>query len=329
MKIKMVQGILNVLIFIAVVVLVFVIGYPQYKELQPSHIRIGVDNSYGSLPFYAAKLDTSRKYFELEKINPEFIATNRDPLEAVKKGTVDIASVPWYDLLLSAGMNGDTVKVIGSLELRAVSDAVIIPKKSTKIKSWKDLNGKRLGCLVADEYLLNLMLPLMAQDNVKKIVKVPLKPDELTGAIKDNKADALFLLDPYRSYMINQGDTVLYEGLIDRYIMNDFPYLAIVMRKGFLKTDIRAATRMKNALDAAIGFLRVHPEIGKSTIVKINDWSCDGALLFNIKMPEYQRLIEIDIKHVEELQTLMVKAGTGSCGIRPQDLLFEKTDFTK
>ncbi len=326
MNIRATETILNILIFIALLVLIFVVGYPQYKESQPVTIRIGVDKSLGALPFYVAEMDTSRRYFALEKIKPEFIPVTSNPLEELKNNKYDIVAVPWYYLLLSPSINGDTAKAICSIELKAISDAFIIPK-NTKMKFLKDLNNKRVGYLAQDEYILDLILPTLEFE--KLVNKVLLQPEEITTALIDKKVDALYLLEPYRSYMLHHGDTILAEGFIYRNIMTTLPYLAIVMRKNFVKENNRAAFRMKNALDGVLGFLKVHPEVGKAVLVKIKEWTPDEVLLSNIRLPEYLRLTEVDLKNIENYQSWLVRKGYGTCGIKPQEFFFEKKDFKR
>ncbi|MEO0215801.1 MAG: ABC transporter substrate-binding protein [candidate division WOR-3 bacterium] len=326
MSVRATERILNVLIFIGFVVLLFVVGYPQYKEAQPVHIRFGVDKFYGALPFYVAKLDTTRRYFEIERIVPEFIDVGENPLEELKSGKFDIVAVPWYYLLLYPGSDGDTVKAICSIELKAISDAIIIPR-NTKIKFLKDLNNKRIGLLKKDEYLFDLILPELGFEKLTKVNKVILQPEELSTAFTEKKVDALYLLEPHRSFFLHQGDTVLAEGFIYKYIMTPTPYLAIVMRKSFVKENRTAAFRLKNAIDGVLGFLRVHPEVGKSVLIRINDWPQDEVLVSNIRMPEYNRLTEVDFKNVENYQSFLVRRGIGTCGMKPQEFFFEKTDF--
>uniref|UniRef100_A0A7C4TBW5 SsuA/THI5-like domain-containing protein n=1 Tax=candidate division WOR-3 bacterium TaxID=2052148 RepID=A0A7C4TBW5_UNCW3 len=328
MSIRATEKILNVLIFIGILVLLFVVGYPQYKEAQPVHIRFGVDKSFGSLPFYVAKLDTSRRYYELERIAPEFVDVGDNPLEELKSGKYDVVAVPWYSLLLSPAINGDTVKAVCSIELKAISDAIILPK-GTKIKLLKDLNNKRIGLLKSDEYLFDLIFPELAFEKLTAVKKVLLAPEEIPTALADGKVDALYLLEPYRSYIIHQGDTAFAEGFVYKYISTTMPYLAIVMRKSFVQGNRSAAYRLKNALDGVFGFLRVHPEVGKSTLLEIKGWAKDEILLSNIRMPEYNRLTEVDFKSIENYQAWLVRRGIGTCGMKPQEFFFEKTDFKR
>ncbi|HEX7319682.1 MAG TPA: ABC transporter substrate-binding protein [bacterium] len=325
---RVTQGMLNILIFLAVLALIAVVGFPQYRELKPSSVRIGVERAFGGLPFYLAELDTSRQYYKLEKVKPLFVDIESGSLEKLKSGECDITSVSWYDLLLSPVVDNDTIKVLGSLELRAAADAIIIPKDYGKIRSLKDLAGKRLGFLAGDEYLVNMVLQKMEQkDEIKNITRIPLRAGEIATALKDNKADALFVLDPYRSYLFYLGCSVLLEGLVNTYLMTGFPYQAVVMKKSFVVKNKKAALRMKNTFDAVLGFIKVHPEVARSAVVTKNEWPLDGTMLLNIKLPEYLRLSEIDTKRVEQLQTLMVLSGAGSCGMNVQDLIFRAEVF--
>ncbi len=118
MGIKPKERLLSVLIFIGALVLLFVVGYPQYKQSLPSQIRIGVDKSFTSVPFYVAEEDTTRQYFLLEKIDPVFVEIQGNPLQGLKDGQYDIVAVPWYWLMLSPASNGDTIKVMSSIEIK-------------------------------------------------------------------------------------------------------------------------------------------------------------------------------------------------------------------
>jgi len=333
MSIKARERILNVLIFLGIIALLFVVGYPQYKESLPSQIKIGVDKSFASVPFYVAEEDTSRQYFVIEKIEPEFVEVTGDPLQGLKDGLYDIVAVPWYNLLLSPAIDGDTVKVCASLELRSgkLLDAIIVPEKS-KIRRLGHLKGKRLGYLKQDEYIVDLILSQLAEkEKITRVKKVLLEPEQLATAFTNKEVDAVYLIDPYRGYMLYQGNKILFEGLISMYIISSsFPYTAIVMRKSYVKEENKlAGIRLKNALDATLSYITRNPEICKKVIIKINNWPHKSELVHNIRTPEYQRLAEINLKNVENLQTKLVKLGIGTCGIKPNEFLFDKLDFVR
>ncbi len=328
MNVRTTEALLNILIFIGLVILLFVVGYPQYKEAQPVKIRIGVDKSFGGLPFYVAETDTTRRYFKIEKVAPEIVPIKGDPLQGLKNGEYDICAVPWYHLLISPSVNGDTIKAVASISLKGIVDAVIIPK-GTKMKLLKDLNGKKIGYLIDDSYLFDLIAANFAVEKLTKFTKVPLTVEELETALSSKKVDALFVVEPYRSYLLYAGDTLLDEGLINRYVIPSMPYLAIAMRKSFVHNSRLASYRLKNVLEGVLGYLRIHPEIGKNVLVKNNGWSTDPTFLASIRIPDYQRLSEIDIKSIEGYQTFLVRAGIGTCGIKPQEFLFEKIDFRR
>ncbi len=331
MNIKVTERLLNVLIFIGILALLFVVGYPQYKESLPVKVRIGVDRSFASMPFYVADMDTSRQYFVIEKIDAEFVEIRGDPLVGLKEGRYDIAAVPWYSLLISPAINGDTLKACASLEVKASRslDAIIVPPKS-KIRGLKDLKGKRLGYLASDEYLIGLILPKLAEDKINMITTVIISPEELATAFDENKADALFLMDPYRGYMLYLNNQVLFEGMVANYVASTLPYYAIVMRKDYVKKESRlAAIRLRNAVDATIGYVSRNPEIVKRMVIRKNAWPSDHELSLALKVPDYQRLAEVNLRAVEAFQTEMVRRGIGTCGIKPSEFLFEKTDFSR
>jgi ABC-type nitrate/sulfonate/bicarbonate transport system substrate-binding protein len=332
MSIRARERLLNFLIVLGVIALIFVVGYPQYKESLPSEIRIGIDRSLGSVPFYIAQTDSTRNYFAIAKVKPVFVEIDGDPLQGIKDGKYDIAAVPWYWLIVSPTTDGDTVRALSAVEIKSgrVLDAILIPVDS-RIKAIKDLKGKRMGYNKADEYLVNLIFSKLEEDKtITQLIKVALRPEEIANAFTDNKVDALYLIDPYRGYMVNQGNKILFEGLISSYVVSSLPYAAIVMRNNFVKNEKRlAAIRTKDAVEATISYLARNPEIGKNYVIRVNEWPHDGALSMSIRMPEYQRLAEINLKDVENLQTFLVQRGISTCGIKPVEFLFTKTDFVR
>ena len=331
MGIKPKERLLSVLIFIGALVLLFVVGYPQYKQSLPSQIRIGVDKSFTSVPFYVAEEDTTRQYFLLEKIDPVFVEIQGNPLQGLKDGQYDIVAVPWYWLMLSPASNGDTIKVMSSIEIKSGRDldAIVVPAK-TKITRLKDLKGKRLGYLASDEYLINLILAKMAEDKITKIIPVPLQAEEIATAFADDKADALYLIDPYRGYHIFNGSQVLMESVISFYVVPSMPYAAIVMHKSYVTEENKlAAIRIKTAVEATLSYLARNPKVARDMVIKLNGWSADDELSMAMRTPDYQRLAEINLRNVENFQTILVRRGIGTCGIKPSEFLFEKNAFVR
>ncbi len=331
-NIKAKERLLTILIFFALVGLLIVVGYPIYRESLPSEVRFGVDKSYNTVPFYVALMDTTRNYFALEKVKAEFIEVTGDPLEGIKNGEYDVAVVPWYWLIISPSSNGDTVKAFSSLEIKSGRslDAFIVPPKS-RITRLRDLSGKRLGYLTRDEYFVNLIMSEMVEDmNLKRVEYVPMSVEEIGRAFEENKADVVYVLDPYRAYMLYSGNTVLAEGLASTYIIPNIPYGAVVMRKNFVTAEKRlAAIRVKNAVEAALAYLSRNPDVAKRYVLRLNNIPEEGELATNMRTPEFERLAEIGVKSIENLQTELVKRGIGTCGIKPAEFLFDKVNFAR
>ncbi|MGB7053956.1 MAG: ABC transporter substrate-binding protein [bacterium] len=332
MNIKSTERLLTILVLLAVLGLLVVVGYPIYKESLPSKVRFGVDKSYNTVPFYVALMDTTRNYFALEKVEAELVEIEGDPLEGIKKGAYDVAVIPWYWLLISPSMNGDTLKAFCSMEIKSGRsiDAFIVPPKS-RITRLRDLSGKRVGYMLRDEYLVNLMMVKMTEDiNLRNVEYVPLQPEEVITAFEENDVDALFLLDPHRAYMLYLGNTALAEGLLSTYIIPNIPYGAVVMRKNYVADENKlAAIRVKTAVEAALSYLARNPEIAKRYVMKISDLPEEEELIMNMRTPEFERLAEIGVKSIEHYQTDLVRRGIGTCGIKPTEFLFVKSDFVR
>jgi ABC-type nitrate/sulfonate/bicarbonate transport system substrate-binding protein len=332
MNIKSRERLLTIFIILAVICLLVVVGYPIYTGSLPSEVRFGVDKSFNSLPFYVAEMDTTRNYFDLEKIDAALVEITGDPLEGIMNGEYDVAVVPWYWLIISPSLNGDTLKAFGSLELRSGRslDALIVPPDS-RIRRLRDLSGKRLGYVAREEYMVNLIMTKMIEEmNLRNVYYVPLQLDEVVGAFDEDKVDALYLLDPYRAYHLYLGNTALVEGLASTYIIPNVAYGAVVMRKDFVYTENKlAGIRVKNAVEAALSYLARNPDVAKRYVLKINDLPEEGDLIMNMRTPEYERLAEIGLKGIENFQTDLVRRGIGTCGIKPSEFLFEKTAFAR
>jgi ABC-type nitrate/sulfonate/bicarbonate transport system substrate-binding protein len=332
MNIKATERLLTVLVLLAVLGLLVVVGYPIYKESLPSKVRFGVDKSYSSLPFYVALMDTTRNYFALEKVEAELVDIEGDPVEGIKNGLYDVAVIPWYWLLISPSTDGDTLRAFGSLEIRSGKslDAMITSPKS-KIDRLRDLSGKRIGYVAENEYLIMLIMAKMSTEmNLRNVQYVPLKPEQVSTSFEDDMVDVLFLLDPYRAYMLYAGNIVLAEGLIATYVVPNLPYAAVVMREKYVRSENRlAAIRVKTAVEATLGYLTRNPEIAKRYVMKISALPEEEELMMNMRTPEYERLAEINIKSIESYQTELVKRGIGTCGIKPSEFLFNKTEFMR
>jgi ABC-type nitrate/sulfonate/bicarbonate transport system substrate-binding protein len=332
MNIKSTERLLTILIVLAVVILLVVVGYPIYKESLPSKVRFGVDKSYNTVPFYVALMDTTRNYFDLEKVEAEFIEIDGDPLEGIKNGAYDVAVVPWYWLLISPSTNGDTLKAFCSLEIKSGRsiDAFIVPPKS-RITRLRDLSGKRIGYMMRDEYLVNLMMAKMVEDvNLRNVKYVSLQPGQVMTAFEQDMVDVLFLLDPHRAYVLQLGNIALAEGMLSTYIIPNIPYGAMVMRKSYVTGENKlAAIRVKTAVEAAVSYLARNPEVAKRYVMRVGDLPEDEELLMNMRTPEFERLAEIGVKSIENFQTDLVRRGIGTCGIKPVEFLFQRNDFVR
>jgi ABC-type nitrate/sulfonate/bicarbonate transport system substrate-binding protein len=171
----------------------------------------------------------------------------------------------------------------------------------------------------------------MTEDiNLRNVEYIPLQSGDVVNAFEEKDVDALFLLDPYRAYMLKLGNTALAEGLLSTYIIPNIPYGAVVMRKNYVTSENKlAAIRIKTAVEAAMSYIARNPEIAKRYVVKVSDLPEEEELLMNMRTPDFERLAEIGVKSIENFQTDLVRRGIGTCGIKPTEFLFQRSDFVR
>ncbi len=328
MNTRRAEIVLDILIGLGILALIAVVGYPRFREMRYVRVRIGVGKDFGSLLFRIPELDPARSYYRLEKVTPEFVPLTEDPLDGLKRGVYDIAAVPWGDLLLSPLAGADTVKALASVVVQRVHDAIIITKDGP-IKTLASLKGKKIGFRPADERLAGLILDQLAEQGLTGVTRVPLTDTETPVALAEKKVDALYVTEPFRSYVLGQGDTALIEGLMVMYVTPNLPDLALACRSDFARRNRLAAVRMKNVIEAAINYLRNRPETVASFMARLQDWPAEGRVVVDMKTPVFQRLADIDVRAVEKYQTLLRERGATVAPIPIRDVIFDRNIFNR
>lgn len=328
MNTRRAEIILDVLIGLGILALVAVVGYPRYREMRYVKVRIGVGKDFGSLLFHIPDLDPARSYYRLEKVTPVFVPLAEDPLDGLKRGDYEIAAVPWGDLLTSPLAGADTIKALASVSVQRVHDAIVITRDGP-VKTLAALKGKRIGFRTADGRLAGLILDQLAEQGLTGITRVLLTDAELPAALTDKKVDALYVTEPFRSFLFDRGDTTLIEGLMVMYVTSNLPDLALACRSGFVRHNRRAAVRMKNVIEAAVNYLRNRPETAAAFMARLQGWPVEGRVVLEMKTPAYQRLADIDVRTVEKFQTILRERGFTVTPIPARDLVFDKNIFNR
>ncbi len=297
--------ILTVIIIILAGVLIGVILYPTIQENRHQPLRFASDSSVVALPFVVAVEDT---LFVKNRITPELIFYS-DPdkmVEDLRLGVVDVGVVPWSNIFTQIG-KGETLKAFMAVEVRpALPIDAIVLAKSKRAKTIMNIKGKRFGYPTTLRHYLPVFLSTinLAPTDVK-LVEAPIP--ELTTRLKMGELDAAWLLEPYLCAVdFSRFDTIT--GVLTKYVTSPCPCFAVVVSPGYLrKTSKTQRMRLKIALDAAVDRIDANPAAAKTTL---------GRFFFSslfdcgqVRLPEFQRLAEINKPMVQALASLLLARG--------------------
>ncbi|HIE05496.1 MAG TPA: hypothetical protein EYP58_01715 [bacterium (Candidatus Stahlbacteria)] len=280
------ERILDILIILAAIGLAVVIIYPQYKMSQPTKVKIAIDRTVVSLPILVAQ---EKGYFANEKVIVE-LSTVEDPYErsqGLTNGQYVFTVLPWSYVLDEE----HPYRVIGSAETRQLKPAeALLAVSKRRVKEVRDLRGKKIGLLPETEHYFD-ELKANLPSRVTKIQKVFIEPDEIIGAISNNRVHALFLFEPYRSLAINYGAKVIQDAPLAYFVQRSYPVAAFCFAQDFIERDNIGARRIKTAIDAA--FRHIIRNTGEAKKLMYEKQNFEESLL-HASLVEFQRLREIN-----------------------------------
>lgn len=280
------ERILNVLIVLAVIVLAFVLIYPQYKMNQPTKVKIAIDRSFAGLPIFIAQ---DKGYFKNEKVIPEIVTVN-DPDERAQgltNGEYGLTILPWF-LVLDAEHPYLVIASAETRQLKPASALLAVPK--SRIKGLRDLKGKKVGLLRESEHYFDELAQNLPS-RVTKLHKVIIEPNEIEDVISTHRVDALFLFEPYRGLAISKGATLIQDAPLAFFIQRGYPVVAYCLSKDYLEKNKIGARRIRDAVDAAIR--HIIKNSGQAKELLYNRLNIDGNLLY-ASLVEFQRGREIN-----------------------------------
>ena len=171
---------------------------------EPRLVRITLARSVSGIPLWGIGPFAEKAGFRVEYIPA---GTNADMQRNLQSG-VEIGTLGYQSPAVMAEQNVANVKIVAGEQLGGQN---LIMRKGVEIKSWKDLEGKRIG-RPPGSYVA-ILFTLAAQENGVDLSKVnlinttPAGPAELQ-ALKSGDLDGLVLWSP----------------VIDRAVVEDYGY---------------------------------------------------------------------------------------------------------
>jgi len=168
---------------------------------EPTHVRITVARSVSGIPLWGIGPFAEKAGFRVEYIPA---GTNADMQRNLQSG-VELGTLGYQSPAVMAEQNVTNVKIIAGEQLGGQN---LIMRKGIDIKSWKDLEGKRIGRPPGS--YVTILFTLAAQENGVDISKVNLISTTSAGpaelqALKSGDLDGLVLWSPVLDRAVVEG----------------------------------------------------------------------------------------------------------------------------
>jgi len=166
-----------------------------------AEVKIGVSDWPGWVAWYIAE---QKGYFKKHGADVKLVwfANYTDSISALSAGQVDANSQTWSDTMAPLAM-GVPLKVILVNDNSAGNDALMV---SPKIKSFKDLKGKRIAL---EEYSISHFLLTMALNkngmSLKDVKVINLSAGDAAAAFLAGRVDAAVVWNPWVNTIQTSG----------------------------------------------------------------------------------------------------------------------------
>ncbi len=317
---------LNVIIVLLAAALVAVILYPQIQANRPQVVRFACDSTSSALPFL---IGIEESLFVKNRIIPELVFYS-DPdqaLEDLFAGRVDVGAFPYAAVFRRVIEHDDTLKVFMSEDFRQSLpvDAIVVPVAS-KAEELKDLRKRTLGY---PPQLRGYLPPFLINANIPSeditLVEVPFS--EMPDRLRSGEIDAAWFLEPLICAMDSAEFRVLQDAALARFVSSPFPGTAVGFAPEYMDEHKVVLNRLKISTDAAVAMAENNPDRAKLILGKYFPYCTEVCGLCRI--PELQRLIEVNKPAVSALASRLKIAGVFDEDVPTNDLFVEPIKLTR
>ncbi len=307
-------------------VLVYILVYPQMKARQVVEATVVYQNTPGALPLFVAEelglFDSLKVQVTAEEalIGPEVV-------DDIGKGKYQMLfGVDWANALFRMAARPEAYRVAYSATYSQSSPyASLITLRASKIRKLKDLLLKRIGYPKGTRYDL-ILKHYFKQEGLdpEKMSFIGLLPSEMTTALDRNLADALLIVEPYRSLVVHREDVrVLEDAVFARRIVSPLPVFAGLTSIVNLNLTRAQVQRVYAATEQAIRFIREHPDSAAQILRKHFELPEDAP----VNLPQFQTYQEIDPTRLEAIIAHLKEASVLFVDIDPNDFMMSPSDI--
>ena len=318
--------ILTLINLILLGVLVYILVYPQMKARQVVEATVVYQDTPGALPLFVAEqlgLFDSLKV----KVTSEEALIGPETVDDIGKGRYQMLyGIDWANALFRIAVRPEAYRVAYSVAYSQSNPyASLVTLRKSKIRSLKDLLLKRIGYPKGTRYNLILKHYLKQEGlDPEKVSFIGLLPSEMTTALDRNLADALLVVEPYRSLVVHREDVrVLEDAVFSRRIVSPLPVfvgLTSIVNLNLSKAQVQ---RVYQATEQAIRFIREYPDSAAQILRYHFNLPADAP----VNLPQFETYQELDptriraiIAHLKETEVLLVDLNPNDFLMTPSDL---------
>jgi ABC-type nitrate/sulfonate/bicarbonate transport system substrate-binding protein len=165
---------------------------PSSEAAELKLVRIAMARSVSVLPLWGIEQFAAKHGFRVELL----ASANNAEMQRQLQSGVELASLGYQSPAVMAEQNVDSIKILGGVYTGGQN---LIVRTGVEVKSWKDLEGKRIG-VPGGSYAL-VLFTLTAEENGVDLQKVEIVNTSAAGApelqaLKSGGLDGLVLWSP-------------------------------------------------------------------------------------------------------------------------------------
>ncbi|MBN2536928.1 ABC transporter substrate-binding protein, partial [candidate division WOR-3 bacterium] len=248
-------------------------------------------------------------------------------------GKYDIGVFPWSSVFKRMAANGETLRVFMGMEFRATLpvDAIVTraepgTRAKPAIKSLADLKGKRFGYpSQLRDYLKPLLININLAEEQVTLVEVPFS--ELVGRLDAGELDAAWLLEPLICTLDTARFRVIQPAALPKFVSAPFPGAAVGFAPAMLDESKVLLSRLQIATDATISVSETEGDRARQALGRYFPYCSDVCGLCRI--PELQRLVEINRPAVSALADRLKTAGALENEVQTGDIFVQPAQLTR
>ncbi|RKZ02122.1 MAG: hypothetical protein DRQ10_00685 [Candidatus Hydrothermota bacterium] len=302
----MLRKILTVVNVVLAAVLIYILIQPKLRARREVHADLVYRADITALPVFVAK---ANGYFDSLKViidnMKEPAKPGEDVLDVLKGKYIAGIGTDWgFFAFRAKDRPGAYRVVINATSTISMPYTALLVSPDSKIKSYKDLEGKSVGFL-RDTKHDQLFTYILKKEgvNADAVRMIALMRSEMPTVFSEEGMglDAVIAVEPYRTILIKSGAKVLEDGVIEKKLLSPLPDGVIFTSIANLELKREATRRVINALNMAVDFIRKNPD--SAVAILRSEFELPDTVV--IPLPTFEKYDEVDFGAVQRyLNTL-------------------------